>query len=99
MYELYSGGEAFRINFAIRVALSRLLSHRAGAKLQLLVIDEGFGTQDMMGREHLIETISSIKPDFKKILVITHIPELKDVFPTRIEITKDDQSSHWKIVQ
>jgi len=99
MYELYSGGEAFRINFAIRVALSRLLSHRAGAKLQLLVIDEGFGTQDMIGREHLIEAISSIKADFKKILVVTHIPELKDVFPTRIEITKDDQSSHWKIVQ
>jgi len=99
MYELYSGGEAFRINFAIRVALSRLLSHRAGAKLQLLVIDEGFGTQDMIGREHLIETISSIKADFKRILVITHIPELKDVFPTRIEISKDDQGSHWKIVQ
>ena len=25
-YELYSGGEAFRINFAIRVALSKLES-------------------------------------------------------------------------
>ena len=32
-YEMYSGGEAFRINFAIRIALSRLLARRAGAPL------------------------------------------------------------------
>ena len=39
---LFSGGEAFRINFAIRVALSKLLAHRAGAPLPTLIIDEGF---------------------------------------------------------
>jgi exonuclease SbcC len=33
-YEMFSGGEAFRINFAIRIALSRLLARRAGAPLQ-----------------------------------------------------------------
>src|SRR6185295_17854001 len=35
-YENYSGGEQFRVNFAIRIALSRLLAHRAGAQLQTL---------------------------------------------------------------
>ncbi|MEK6256349.1 MAG: SMC family ATPase, partial [Chloroflexota bacterium] len=39
-YEMYSGGEAFRINFAIRLALSEVLAQRAGARLQTLVIDE-----------------------------------------------------------
>ena len=39
-YELFSGGEAFRVNFAIRMALSRVLAQRAGARLQTLVIDE-----------------------------------------------------------
>jgi len=43
-YESYSGGEAFRVNFAIRVALSQLLARRAGAQLRTLFIDEGFGT-------------------------------------------------------
>ena len=38
VYELFSGGEAFRINFAIRLALSRVLAHRAGARMQTLVI-------------------------------------------------------------
>ena len=35
-YELFSGGEAFRINFAVRLALSRVLANRAGARLRTL---------------------------------------------------------------
>lgn len=96
-YELFSGGEAFRVNFAIRIALSKLLAHRAGAQLQMLVIDEGFGTQDIEGRDRLVEAINSIQDDFARILVITHIEELKDVFPVRIEVTKTDQGSQMRI--
>ncbi len=92
-YETYSGGESFRINFAIRVALSKLLAGRAGASLQTLVIDEGFGTQDAQGRERLIEAINSIQDDFEMILAITHIQELKDAFPVHIEVTKTAEGS------
>jgi exonuclease SbcC len=92
-YELFSGGEAFRVNFAIRIALSKLLARRAGAQLQMLVIDEGFGTQDAEGRERLVQAITSIQDDFERILVITHIEELKDAFPVRIEVTKTDEGS------
>jgi len=92
-YELFSGGEAFRVNFAIRIALSKLLARRAGAQLQLLIIDEGFGTQDAEGRERLVEAINSIQDDFARILVITHIEELKDAFPVRIEVVKTDLGS------
>jgi exonuclease SbcC len=92
-YEMFSGGEAFRINFAIRIALSRLLARRAGAPLPTLIIDEGFGTQDNAGIEKLKEAISSIQDDFDKILVITHIEELRDAFPTRIDITKTAEGS------
>jgi exonuclease SbcC len=96
-YELFSGGEAFRVNFAIRIALSKLLARRAGAQLQLLVIDEGFGTQDAEGRERLVEAINSIQDDFARILVITHIEELKDAFPVRIEVTKTPSGSHFSL--
>ena len=92
-YEMYSGGEAFRVNFAIRLALSEVLAQRKGARLQTLVIDEGFGSQDAQGRQRLIEAINTVKPDFAKILVITHLDELKDAFPTRIEIEKTDGGS------
>jgi len=92
-YELFSGGEAFRANFAIRVALSRLLARRAGARLQTLFIDEGFGSQDAEGRSRLVEAIESIQEDFALILVITHFEELKDFFPTRIEVSKNQYGS------
>ncbi len=92
-YEMFSGGEAFRVNFAIRLALSEVLSQRAGARLQTLVIDEGFGSQDAQGRQRLVEAINLVRQDFAKILVITHIDELKDAFPTRIEVEKTDRGS------
>jgi exonuclease SbcC len=97
-YELFSGGEAFRINFAIRLALSRVLSHRAGARLQTLVIDEGFGSQDADGRQRLIEAINLVRGDFAKILVITHLEELKDAFPARIEVVKANTGSKVSVV-
>ncbi|MFC1924248.1 AAA family ATPase [Chloroflexota bacterium] len=92
-YEMYSGGEAFRINFALRIALSKLLARRAGAPLPILFIDEGFGTQDSRGLVKLVEAINSIQDDFEKIIVITHLEELKDAFPIRIEVTKTAEGS------
>ncbi|MFP4321858.1 MAG: AAA family ATPase [Anaerolineales bacterium] len=92
-YQLYSGGEAFRVNFAIRVALSQMLARRAGAQLRALFIDEGFGTQDAAGRERLVEAITSIQDEFDLVLVITHIDELKEAFPARIEVIKTPSGS------
>ena len=97
-YELFSGGEAFRVNFAIRLALSRVLAHRAGARLQTLVIDEGFGSQDADGRQRLVEAINLVSAEFEKILVITHLEELKDAFPARIEVTKTPAGSKVEVI-
>ncbi|WP_293342747.1 SbcC/MukB-like Walker B domain-containing protein [Microcoleus sp. CAWBG58] len=92
-YETYSGGEAFRINFAIRLALARLLSQRAGTALQMLIIDEGFGTQDAEGCDRLIAAINAIASDFACILTVTHMPHLKEAFQARIEVNKTTRGS------
>ncbi|MBF2018285.1 MAG: SMC family ATPase [Rivularia sp. T60_A2020_040] len=92
-YETYSGGEAFRINFAIRLALAKLLAQRAGAALQLLIVDEGFGTQDSEGCDRLIAAINAIAPDFACILTVTHMPHLKEAFAARIEVNKTQNGS------
>jgi len=97
-YEMFSGGEAFRVNFAIRLALSRVLAKRAGARLQTLVIDEGFGSQDVDGRQRLVETINLVRSDFEKVLVITHLEELKDAFPARIEVEKTFAGSELRLI-
>jgi exonuclease SbcC len=88
-FQMFSGGEAFRIAFAIRLALSKLLVRRAGARLETLVIDEGFGTQDAEGRERLLEAINVARKEFRKILVISHLDDLKDAFPAQLRVTKD----------
>ncbi len=89
-YELYSGGEAFKVNFALRVAMSRLLARRAGTRLETLIIDEGFGSQDELSRQKVIQAIASIKQDFAKIIVVSHIAEVKEMFPVQISISKEE---------
>jgi exonuclease SbcC len=96
-YETYSGGEAFRINFAIRLALARLLAQRAGAALQLLIIDEGFGTQDQEGCDRLIAAINAIASDFACILTVTHMPYFKEAFQARIEVSKTQNGSRLSL--
>jgi DNA repair protein SbcC/Rad50 len=92
-YETYSGGEAFRVNFAIRLALARLLAQRSGTALQMLIIDEGFGTQDQEGCDRLVAAINAIAADFACILTITHMPHFKEAFQSRIEVCKTENGS------
>ena len=92
-YETFSGGETFRIDFAIRISMSKLLATRSGAPLPILFIDEGFGSQDSIGQERLIEVIQSISEDFEKIMVITHVDSMKENFNQQIEISKTESGS------
>lgn len=96
-YETYSGGEAFRINFSIRLALARLLAQRAGTSLQMLIVDEGFGTQDAEGCDRLIAAINAIASDFSCILTVTHMPQFKEAFQTRIEVYKTNLGSQLSL--
>ncbi len=97
-YETYSGGEAFRINFSIRLALAKLLSQRAGTPLQLLIVDEGFGTQDREGCDQLIAAINAISSDFACILAVTHMPQFREAFQTRIEVHKTSNGSQLQVI-
>ena len=96
-YEMYSGGEAFRVNLSLRIALSRVLAQRTGAPMPVLFIDEGFGSQDMTGRERVMDAIGAISDDFEKIIVITHLDDLKEMFPARIEVSKGANGSTFQV--
>jgi exonuclease SbcC len=96
-YETYSGGEAFRVNFSIRLALARLLAQRSGTPLQLLIIDEGFGTQDQEGCDRLIGAINAIASDFSCVLAVTHVPHFREAFQTRIDVVKTPDGSQLSL--
>jgi exonuclease SbcC len=45
-----------------------------------------------------LEGFKAILNDFEKVLVITHIPEMKEVFPVRIEVRKTPRGSVFQVV-
>jgi exonuclease SbcC len=98
-YEMFSGGEAFRIDFALRIAISKLLARRAGTSLQTLIIDEGFGSQDEEGIAHIMEAIYRIQDDFKKILIVSHLPTMKDQFPVHFMVHKGPNGSNVQVIE
>lgn len=98
-YELFSGGEAFRIDFALRIAISKLLARRAGTELQTLIIDEGFGSQDEEGLSHIMDAIYAIQSEFAKIIIVSHLSALKDQFPVHFIVEKRTTGSCVRVVE
>ncbi len=98
-YEMFSGGEAFRIDFALRIAISKLLARRAGTSLQTLIIDEGFGSQDEEGLSNIMESIYKIQNDFAKIIIVSHLNSMKDQFPVHFFVEKGPAGSKVKVLE
>ena len=98
-YELFSGGEAFRIDFALRIAISKLLARRAGTSLQTFIIDEGFGSQDEDGLSHIMDAIYKIQDDFAKIIIVSHLSSMKDQFPVHFVLEKGAQGSVIQVME
>jgi len=64
----------------------------------MLILDEGFGSQDEEGKDHIVECLNRIKDQFDTILVITHIEDLMDAFDQRIIVKKDVEGSKIFVV-
>jgi len=91
-YYNFSGGERFLIDLALRTALSVVLLRRKGCNNSTLIIDEGLGSLDERCRSKVIRLISILgeKFGFKKILIITHIEDVKDQLSNKINIRKEN---------
>jgi exonuclease SbcC len=97
-YENFSGGEAMRVDLALRIALSVLLASRAGARCELLVLDETCSPLDAQGRALFVDCLGRISDRFATVLVVTHMDELKELFPYRYEVSKNGQGSTVNLV-
>ena len=97
-YEGWSGAERFDVDLSIRLAISKFLAKRAGAKIETLIIDEGASCLDAQGREHFTAAINEIAKEFKLVLCITHIDELKEHFPQQLIVSKTPEGSQVEVV-
>jgi exonuclease SbcC len=97
-YQTYSGAERFMVDLSLRIALSKFLAHRSGAEIKLLVLDEGLGALDSSNRPHVMAALQEAAREFSKVLVVTHIAELQDALPQRIEVTRGPNGSSITVV-
>ena len=96
-YEFFSGGEAFRIDLSLRIALAKVLAKRSGSILQTLIIDEGFGSQDTTGLDAIIEALQKIQSDFQKIIIVSHLQSIKNEIPSIFLVQKTIGGSNIKV--
>lgn len=92
-FEMFSGGEKFKVAFAIRIALSMLLSKRSGVQIPFVLYDEAFSDLDADGTDRLVNIFTVLKKYFSLQLVITHDSQLKEKFGSLITVKKNAKGS------
>ncbi|MBW4719224.1 AAA family ATPase [Saccharothrix obliqua] len=81
-----SGGESFLASLALALGLSDVVA--AGAVLDTLFIDEGFGTLDAETLELVMNTLDELRAGGRVIGIVSHVEELRRRIPTRLRVRK-----------
>jgi len=98
-YNTYSGGQKFRIDLSLRIAMSKVAARRAGATaVDTFFIDEGFGALDEEGRLSTVEALVELSEEMT-VIAVSHIESIKDMFPNLIETSMDTGTTTVNIVR
>lgn len=93
-FELLSGGEKFRVAFAIRVALSIILTQETGIQIGAIFYDEPFNDLDDDGLDKIQEIFVYLSSIFEHQLAITHQNRLKEIFNDVLCVRKGKTGSY-----
>ncbi|MEU4800699.1 SMC family ATPase [Actinosynnema sp. NPDC023587] len=91
-----SGGESFLASLALALGLSDVVS--AGAVLDTLFIDEGFGTLDAGALELVMSTLDELRAGGRVVGLVSHVEELRQRIPTRLRVRKARGGSSLEVV-
>ncbi|MDD1748018.1 MAG: SMC family ATPase [Methanomassiliicoccales archaeon] len=89
----FSGGEADLANLCLRLAISKVISERAGSALNFLILDEIFGSQDQERKRNIMEAFGQLSKQFSQILLITHIEDVKDLVGGAVVVQENEDGS------
>ena len=81
-----SGGESFLVSLALALGLASLTSNRL--RIESLFIDEGFGSLDPETLNIAINALMQLESQGRKVGVISHVSEMADVIPVRVQVLK-----------
>ena len=89
-----SGGESFMAALSLALGLSDVVqAYAGGIQLDTLFIDEGFGSLDQDALDQAIAMLSELQMGGRMIGVISHVSELKEQMPVRIDVRASRQGS------
>lgn len=90
-----SGGESFLVSLALALALSDISRN---LDVNLLFIDEGFGTLSGEPLQRAVETLRSLHTSARRrVGIISHIEELRERIPVQINVKMQPGTSHADI--
>ncbi len=88
--ERFSGGEEDLANLCIRLAISEIITERAGSIFQFIILDEIFGSQDQIRKQNIIKALNSFSSKFRQIFLITHVEDIKHFTEHTILVSEDE---------
>lgn len=89
-----SGGESFLAALAMALGLSDIATQNAGAiHLDMMFIDEGFGSLDAQARALAIAVLNELAGDRRLIGIISHVTELKEQIDKKLLVTRSEKGS------
>jgi exonuclease SbcC len=96
--ERFSGGEEDLANLCLRLAISEVITERAGGVFNFIILDEIFGSQDVIRRHNIMKALGGLSGKFRQIFLITHVEDVKNDMENIIFVTeKEDGISSVKI--
>jgi DNA repair protein SbcC/Rad50 len=94
-----SGGETFLASLALALGLAEVVTAAAaGAPLEALFVDEGFGTLDEETLNEALEVLDGLREGGRLVGIVSHVPGLRERIPSQLRVHKGTAGSRLEIL-
>ncbi|MEX2282307.1 MAG: SbcC/MukB-like Walker B domain-containing protein, partial [Gemmatimonadota bacterium] len=87
-----SGGEEDMANLVLRIAISQMIAERAGQQLNVLFLDEVFGSLDLERRDSVINLLHKLEDRFDQVILITHVETIREGLDHTVRVSFDERT-------
>lgn len=91
-----SGGETFLVSLALALGLAALNDDHLN--IDMLFIDEGFGSLDGESLEMAVQALGNMHKFGKKVGIISHVDSLKERIPAQIQVTRRGKAASSVVI-
>ena len=91
--ERFSGGEEDLANLCLRLAISEVITERAGGVFNFIILDEIFGSQDYIRRHNIMKALNLLSSKFRQIFLITHVDDVKEDMENIISVIENEDGN------